>query len=103
MAKNEKTTPADQKETCPRCGKSDFAVAKDKSNKHYCQTKGCGHVWVPGNEAMKRPDVVLKFTQEENRKLQTEVDRLRKENLDLKTKLEALSPSTEADKDEIFS
>jgi hypothetical protein len=96
-----------KKEACPRCQNEKFAIAKDKSNKHYCQTKGCMHVWVPGLEGMKRPDVVLKQAQVENQSLLAEVTKLRKENADLKSKLAQHESAKKANKpaaeDEIFS
>lgn len=73
-----------KKEECSKCGGSNYVVATDNSNKHYCQVKGCKHVWVPGLEDLKRPDVVLKQAQDENVKLRSEIDRLRKENAHLK-------------------
>lgn len=89
-----------KKETCSKCGKSNYSVATDRSNKYYCQTKGCGNVWVPGLEGLKRTDVVLKQAQEENRKLKEELSASRKENEELKAKLKAQDKTAEA---EIFS
>lgn len=66
-----------KKEKCPRCGGSDLALAQDKSGKHYCQAKGCMHVFVPGLEGLKRTDVVIKKLQEENEALKAEVLKLR--------------------------
>lgn len=71
-----------KKEVCTKCGKSDYAVATDRSNKHYCSTKGCGNIWVPGLEGLKRTDVVIKALQVENEALKAEIDRLRKAKAD---------------------
>lgn len=87
-----------KKETCPKCGKSNFSVAEDQSNKHYCQTKGCGNVWVPGLEGLKRTDVVIKQLQLENQKLLEEVTKLRKENGEMKAQLGVIE-----DEKEIFT
>lgn len=90
-----------KKETCTKCGSTIFAVAKDKSNKHYCQAKGCGNVWVPGLEGLKRSDVVLRQAQLENIELKTEIARLRKENQDLRA--EANAKVAGKSEDEIFT
>lgn len=76
-----------KKEACPKCSGIQFSVAKDKSNKHYCQTKGCGNIWVPGLVEVKRPDVLIRKLQEENNKLAAEVNTLRKQNGELKARL----------------
>lgn len=81
MAKN------DTKEKCPRCGSTIYAKATDKSGKHYCQAKGCGHVWVPGVDVKGRPDVMIQRLQKENFELQEQINKLRKENDVLKTEL----------------
>lgn len=91
-----------KKESCPRCNSTIFATAKDGSNKHYCQAKGCGHVWIPGNEGLKRTDVALKHAKEENTKLTAEVTKLRKENSDLKERL-AQYVNEKPSENEIFS
>lgn len=88
------------KEKCSRCGSVIFSVAKDNSNKHYCQAKGCGHVWVPGLEGLKRTDVVIRQLKEENESLKNELDKSRKEVLALKVKYE---PTSEPAEDEIFT
>lgn len=88
-----------KKETCSKCGSTIFSVAKDKSSKHYCQAKGCGHVWVPGLEGLGRIDVQLKNALQENVDLKRELDKSRKEVLALKAKYEPAAVS-EA---EIFS
>lgn len=88
-------------ETCSKCGDAKPALATDGTNKRYCK---CGHVWVPGLENLKRPDVVLKQAQEENLKLKAEVEKLRKENSRLtkdNNDLKALFEDTKAS-DEIF-
>lgn len=77
-----------KKETCPKCGKSEYAVATDKSNKHYCQTKGCGNIWVPGNPGMNRTDIKIKALTEENESLKLEIERVRKVNRELTAELE---------------
>ncbi len=71
--------PDSKKETCSKCGSTIFSVAKDNSNKHYCQAKGCGNVWVPGLEGMKRADVVMAKLSQENEALKTEIAKLRAE------------------------
>jgi len=82
-----------KKEKCPRCGGVDIAIAQDKSNKHYCQTKGCMHVFVPGLDGLKRTDVIIKKLQEENEALRDEVFKLR----------QAAKPKTKSkEEDEIF-
>ncbi len=78
MAKNETV-----KEKCPRCQGTIHAKATDKSGKLYCQGKGCSHVWVPGAEAMKRPDVMIQKLQKENFELQEQIAKLRKQVADL--------------------
>lgn len=88
-----------KKETCPRCNGSVFAIAKDKSNKHYCQAKGCHHVWVPGADASGRIDLAMKATIMENEALKTEITQLRKEVETLKsqlTKIEKIGKAAEA-------
>lgn len=92
-----------EKEKCTKCGSTIFAKATDKSGKLYCQAKGCGNVWVPGLEGMKRTDVVIKQLQIENQELKTELDKVRKENRSLKEQIEALQPAKEPDAAEIFS
>jgi len=90
-----------KKDVCSKCGKSDPVLATDGSKKLYCK---CGHVWVPGLENMKRPDVVLKQAQEENLRLRAEVERLRKENTRLtkdNSDLKALMQDT-ASESEMF-
>lgn len=93
------------KEACPKCGKSDFAVAKDQSNKHYCQTKGCGNIWVPGLEQnMNRTDLVLKQALQDKVDLQAALDKLRAENKMLREKLAKYEPvDAPVAQDEIFS
>lgn len=102
MAKNET-----KKESCPKCNSTIFAKATDKSGKYYCQAKGCQHVWVPGVEAMKRPDVMIQKLQQENQALTTEIGKLRLDNEKLKSELVALRPKQEPDEtaagDEIFT
>jgi uncharacterized Zn finger protein len=80
---------------CPKCSGEKFSVATDKSNKHYCQTKGCGNIFVPGLDAMKRPDVMIRHLQQENQKLLAELTSLRNENQKLKEQLVKLQPPTE--------
>jgi hypothetical protein len=97
---------SDKKEHCPRCNGTLYAVAQDKSNKHYCQTKGCGNVWVPGLTNLNRTDLVLKQALQEKVDLQREVDRVRAENKMLREKLAKYepvdAPVTDATAEEIF-
>ena len=86
-----------KKEKCPKCGSTDISVALDSSKKHYCAP--CQHIWVPGLEGLKRTDVVLKQSQEENIALKAEVTRLRKENAQLKELLE--SSDEESDEESV--
>lgn len=90
-----------KKETCPKCGKSDYSVATDKSNKHYCQTKDCGNIWVPGLAGLNRNDLKITALMAENESLKTEIERVRKLNKELVAQLEQIE-MPEAD-DEIFT
>lgn len=67
---------AKSKIMCPKCGCPEFSVATDKSNKHYCEK--CPHVWIPGLEGLKRTDLLLKQSQDENVALKAEISVLRK-------------------------
>lgn len=40
------------KEKCPKCGGEKIAFSKDASEKRYCQTSGCMHVWTPMTKDM---------------------------------------------------
>lgn len=92
------------KEKCPKCGSTIFALAKDKSGKRYCQAKGCQHVWAAETAGMGRVDIVLMQAQKENQELKLEIGRVRKENADLKAKLAQYeTEKTPATESEIFS
>ncbi len=86
---------AAKKETCSKCGSSIFSVAKDKSNKHYCQAKGCGHVWVPGLEGLNRIDLQLKNALQENVDLKRELDKARKLIVTLREQLGEIQTTEE--------
>ena len=94
----------DNKEKCPKCNSTVFALAKDKSGKRYCQGKGCQHVWVPETQGLGRVDIVLMQAQKENQELKLEIGRVRKENAELKAELAKLKPAAAATaENEIFS
>lgn len=95
------------KEKCPKCGSTIFALAKDKSGKRYCQAKGCQHVWAPETMGMGRVDIVLKQAQKENVELKeainserAKVKRLEARVAELEAKYE---PKVETAESEIFS
>lgn len=92
-----------KKESCPKCGSTIFALAKDKSGKHYCQAKGCGNVWVPGMENLKRTDVVIRQLQTENRELKEALAAVRRENRELKEEMALMKGDAAPTSDEIFS
>lgn len=96
-----------EKEKCPKCNSTVFAVAKDKSGKRYCQHKGCGHVWAADTQGLGRVDIVLMQAQKENQELKLEITKVRKENEALKAELEklkpAMAPATGPTESEIFS
>jgi hypothetical protein len=75
-----------KKEKCTKCGSTEYAVATDKSKKHYCAA--CKHVWVPGLDGLTRPDLLLKKEQTENIELKAEIAKLRKEIAELREKYE---------------
>lgn len=98
MAKKE------EKERCPRCQGTIYAVANDKSGKFYCQTKGCGNVWAPATAGLSRPEIQLKNALTENVSLKAEINKVRAENVKLKEELQALKPPVDpASEEEIFS
>lgn len=92
MAKNE------TKERCPRCSSHKFAVATDKSNKHYCSE--CQHIWVPGMENLTRPDFLLKKAQIEVKELTEELGRERAKIRKLEEEVKRLKDKYE---EEIFT
>ncbi len=81
-----------KKESCPQCESSQFAVATDKSNKHYCSK--CAHVWIPGG-GLNGVESRLKTALSENAELRIKCSRLEK-------KLEALRLHAEDKPDELF-
>ncbi len=72
---------AKEKQACPRCKSQMYAVAQDKSNKHYCSA--CQNVWVPGAEL--KAETLLKAAQ-------AEISELRIINSRLLKKIEELAP-----------
>lgn len=87
------------KECCPKCNSTIFVKATDKSNKHYCHGKGCGHVWIPGVEVSSRPDFMIQKLQKDNFELQDQINKLRKENESLRAQI----PASTASAAEIFT
>lgn len=76
------------KEKCPKCGGEAIALAKDGSQKRFCQAKGCMHVWAP----MSPDQVKTVKMQNEMKELSEEVIRLRSENEKLKKRIDLLAP-----------
>lgn len=87
-----------EKEKCPKCGSSDFAVAQDKSNKHYCAK--CQNIWVPGLVGLSRIDVQLTNALKENVELKAVLDKERKELSEVKAQLAAMKLKYEPSQDE---
>lgn len=97
----------DPKEKCPKCGSTIFALAKDKSNKRYCQGKGCQHVWVPETQGKGRVDIVLMQAQKELGELRDALNAERAENKKLRARVieleEKYEPKPATPESEIFS
>ena len=59
---------------CPKCSSTKFAVATDKSRRHYCAK--CQNVWIPGHEANKSPEVLLLGARAEINELRLALSRM---------------------------